>query len=1538
MLCRTTIFLIVISTLVFGGSFSPSSLAFYSTPDRTDLKPPKIEKIGPVCVTGNFAGNNGEACADNEEDAKAALCSDFLSIYKPGLFSATPKPDNMPSSNNWRDAASCSSTYSFVYTKYRETFTYNWSCYCYVSDGVIESETSWGSVTFMSVTQENIETCPPEDESLFEYNIEVKQNGNTFCAKPCESPFQDDGEQCITYCPEGSRFDKSLGRCEIKKDETPQCDAQQHNPINTSTGEKQQVFTDFQQNTSLPLTFSRNYGSLRAPEPKITFNQKIDYPNKVKIIQPAGYKTPNTGWYQSTEPQKQGNVQWRHNYQMALAKYSGENIVITLNDMTQRTFSYNEILSTYSTDFPKGDSLQATVDGWLYINNNQTYYQFNLAGQLATISNVLNEKMILSYDINGKLSTITNNQNESLTYTYSPDGLLTEVTQPDGNIIFLTYDGYNNLSVVTYPDDTENDFTDNPRQIYHYENATHPYALTGITDEKGVRFATWNYNDIGQATNSSHTLNTDTGMVDYDNANRSIHSTNSLNNTTSITFDIAGRVSTVNGASCSTSGEKGTSSFTYNSQGQVELHTDESNAVTYKTYETSGIAQGKVNKIVELYGTEDAQSTEMTYDTGNVKPTQIIRPNGLMENFVYGINHRLESHSLTTGNETRTTTYSYNADGQLASIDGSRVDVSDITTFTYINNRLSTRTNALGYTITFENYNAFGNATKITDVNGAVTNLGYDVRGRLTSTTTSLKVFTFEYDAIGQLTKVTTPSGSSLSYIYNDARRLIKITNALGESINFTHDSEGNITKRELKGADDSITNTQQFVFDSINRLSQTVSAASQTWTNTYDVAGNLTKQQTPATTDIENTFDQLKRVTKQLDQADSSTDYEYNKLNRLTKVTDALSRSTTYEYNVFGEITKQTSADSGITTFTYDSVGNISTRTDARGIVTTYSYDVINRLTQISYPDTSENVIYTYDNADVGRYGKERLTKVTDQSGSIEYYYNIYGEATKEVRTLNTQPDNQSYTTEYTYNLDGQVSKITYPSNRSVDYTYNLAGSVTQVSTTQSSVTQILASNISYVPFGSMKSLTYGNSKTLTQSYNLDYQLMSKQVTGIIDKTYAYDVVSNINKITDNLDANSLQDFTYDSVERLTSASGNYGSLAYTYDAIGNRTEKSRDSVADTYTYTNGKLSQTSQIAITYDTMGNTTQRGNDSYAYNQTGRLSIATIDSNAYQYTYNYLGQRVVKETGTDTRHYQYGLSGELLAEFDGSGNVKVEYVYLNGKRIAFVTDAIYYVHTNHIDTPLALTNQTGNLVWKASYTPFGKIDITTDLLSEKLTARFPGQYSDIETGLYYNYFRDYDPELGRYIQSDPIGLAGGINTYGYVGGNPISYYDIYGLDSISISANFQIPSFISNMFSDVKGINGLHSGIAIEFPGPNGGGWDIAGFFGPDFMQSVGLGKATLSLGYDKGGICELTDLSGEVSALIGLGEYGATFDPDTGALTGGHVGVGLAPGNAIKFIKSLVKGNSFLKAYSNNMISGGTSTNVLVGSLNRGTVK
>jgi RHS repeat-associated protein len=111
-------------------------------------------------------------------------------------------------------------------------------------------------------------------------------------------------------------------------------------------------------------------------------------------------------------------------------------------------------------------------------------------------------------------------------------------------------------------------------------------------------------------------------------------------------------------------------------------------------------------------------------------------------------------------------------------------------------------------------------------------------------------------------------------------------------------------------------------------------------------------------------------------------------------------------------------------------------------------------------------------------------------------------------------------------------------------------------------------------------------------------------------------------------------------------------------------------------------------------------------------------------------------------------------------------------------------IYYVHNDHLGTPQILTDDNQQVVWKANYKPFGEAVVDEDPDGDgelvEFNIRLPGQYYDKETGLHYNYFRDYDPALGRYTQSDPIGLAGGLNTYGYVYGNPINKVDPLGLD--------------------------------------------------------------------------------------------------------------------------------------------------------------
>lgn len=169
------------------------------------------------------------------------------------------------------------------------------------------------------------------------------------------------------------------------------------------------------------------------------------------------------------------------------------------------------------------------------------------------------------------------------------------------------------------------------------------------------------------------------------------------------------------------------------------------------------------------------------------------------------------------------------------------------------------------------------------------------------------------------------------------------------------------------------------------------------------------------------------------------------------------------------------------------------------------------------------------------------------------------------------------------------------------------------------------------------------------------------------------------------------------------------------------------------------------------------------------------------------HNAQGQRVAKTVNGDsasTIHFIYDQAGRVIAEIDAStGQTVREYVYVNGMQVALVDDTgtpeeeTYFVHNDHLGTPQKITDGAQEVVWAGSYEPFGDVDEVVSEIGNSM--RFPGQYEDGESGLNYNYFRDYDVELGRYTESDPIGLEGGINTYAYVENNPIYYIDPYGL---------------------------------------------------------------------------------------------------------------------------------------------------------------
>ncbi|HNQ75133.1 MAG TPA: RHS repeat-associated core domain-containing protein [Pseudothauera hydrothermalis] len=191
--------------------------------------------------------------------------------------------------------------------------------------------------------------------------------------------------------------------------------------------------------------------------------------------------------------------------------------------------------------------------------------------------------------------------------------------------------------------------------------------------------------------------------------------------------------------------------------------------------------------------------------------------------------------------------------------------------------------------------------------------------------------------------------------------------------------------------------------------------------------------------------------------------------------------------------------------------------------------------------------------------------------------------------------------------------------------------------------------------------------------------------------------------------------------------------------------------------------------------------------FTYDPFNRLSAITGPGLSAGYTIAATGLRVEKTVNGTTTRFVYGMNGQLLHERGTSTNRRTQYLYLNGKPIAFVRNngpgngnALYHLHTDHLGRPERITNAANTIVWRARLAAFNH-SVTLDQIGGYHLG-FPGQYHDTETGFAYNIHRDYDPATGRYLQSDPIGLNGGINTYAYAEGNPVMMADPLGLEGV------------------------------------------------------------------------------------------------------------------------------------------------------------
>ncbi|WP_442753675.1 RHS repeat-associated core domain-containing protein [Methylocystis sp. JAN1] len=1086
---------------------------------------------------------------------------------------------------------------------------------------------------------------------------------------------------------------------------------------------------------------------------------------------------------------------WRAAYSRSIAQPTGNVVKATRDDGRVFTFAggiFSSMGGGWTSEADVNFRLTQTASGWSLITDQDAVETYNAQGRLTAFTNRAGQTQTLVYDAQGRLSTVTDPYGRRLTYSYvSPTGsLVAQVTAPDNGVYAYAYDANGRLASVTYPDASQ--------RKYLYENAAFPNAVTGVLDAKGNREATYAYNAAGFATSSQGALGADLFTVDYAYQSQGVVATaNSAGPKTS--YLLQGIAGTAKPLKIYDATRNAFATNVYDANGNLTSETGFGGGVATYAYDTArnlqvsrtlggsspggslnGGSAGGVTVTTSWHPTlrlpvqivETTKTTSFAYDArGNLLSATVA------SNSAGGAG--CSPSSMLCGGATSTQSYSYNAAGQpLTSTDPN----GRVTTYAYdARGNLASATNPLGQATT-QTFDVNGRALTTTTTGGPTTTNAYDARGRLTSSTTGGLTTSYAYDAAGNRTKVVNPDGSFTSSVYDQANRLAATADALGNRTVYTLDAAGNQIRTDVYDAANALIETRSAAYDALGRKTQDKDAAGNVTAYSYDANGNLLTATTPLGARTSNVYDSLSRKTQTTDALNGVTKFAYDSNSAITSQTDPLNHATTYAYDGLGRVTTLQSPDTGATTSTYDAAGNLLTTTDARGKTTTHVYDALNRRTKTAYADGT-SVVWLYDQ---GANAAGKLTSITDATGSLTYGY----DALKRVVAATQVTGAVSKTVGYSYDAAGRASGVTYPSGAVISYAYDAAGRVSGMTLNG----QPLISGVAYRGPGAVSAWTAANGSTYSRAYNQDGRLASLAFTtssGGYSRALAYDPAGRIVGMSETgLPAKS---FAYDALDRLTGYASGTTTQSYSYDANGNRRSFSTNAPsAQSFAYgydpaSNRLLSLSGSWSenFAYDASGNIVSHNTPSatyaFTYDAKNRLSQSLTGAIPASYGINGLGLRVSKTDAATPGGrivYVYDENAHLIGEYDGTGALIEETVWLGDLPVAVLrAGGVLYVAPDQLGAPWALIGGgagASQIAWLWDHDPFGN-GAPSAAVGVAYNPRFPGQYYDALTGLHYNGARDYNPKLGRYIESDPIGLQGGLNTYAYVGGNPISNID-------------------------------------------------------------------------------------------------------------------------------------------------------------------
>ncbi|MBK8010302.1 MAG: RHS repeat protein [Deltaproteobacteria bacterium] len=773
------------------------------------------------------------------------------------------------------------------------------------------------------------------------------------------------------------------------------------------------------------------------------------------------------------------------------------------------------------------------------------------------------------------------------------------------------------------------------------------------------------------------------------------------------------------------------------------------------------------------------------------------------------------------GVSVQTTSFHYDAEGRLESIDGPRDDVDDIYTFSRDSaGRVSRVVDPVGGAYSFVEREPGGRITHLTASNGADVKISYAPGGRVASFDRNGRISRMGIDPLSFRESFTAANGAEWQVLKDSkGQGIAEFATPVGTRMRRTHDPARGEMLVELIDSSGVVRGSQSSSFDRATSTLMTTIGGVPVVSTLHPVFGKPLSISRDGRTRYFS-YDPERRVTRIVEASGAATTFTYS-LDGSMQRTDPTGLVTQWIRGSMARLATFVSPAAGSLSLTYDAANNLIGHQDARGISATYAYDALNRMTRMATPD--DTIEIEYGDAAVGPWRPTRLRNTTGQS---VFDYNVHGEPTGRVETI----EGVDLSVRYARDSMGAITQTTYPSGLVVNFARDPAGLVRSIdavlpASEPDSAVAILT-EATYLPFGPLTGYMMPSGQRHQRSYDGAYRPIEVLTQGLRRWSYAYDDYGGLASIDENGTREEL--FEYDDDLRLILAQGPYGEQAFSLSAAGDRRSWADGAAAPVdyeYDATTGRLSTVSSLAdpFEYDASGNTTKMGDLVLSYNASGRLTGAEGPFGTATYRFNARGQRVAKTVNGATSLYVYEDGAKLLGEYDEDGSPRREIMWLDTMPVAtleFTAEGwqLQWITTDHRGVPRVLTDIAGEAIWTWTPDPFGRgvpdEDPDADGQRTRFDLRFPGQLFDVETGLHQNYLRTYSPEYGRYLEPDPLAMYGQTQAYTYAAGNPVQGIDWMGLAPVPIAGRAYIPGgpplppevgFMSNHTLDIPSVD-------------------------------------------------------------------------------------------------------------------------------------